>query len=48
MHVLETGQRGLGLEHITSTSIEDLTLAEMFASTRLETRTKESNMCASR
>jgi len=48
MHVLETGQRGLGLEHITLSLTEDLTLAEMFASTRLVTRTKESNMCASR
>jgi len=45
---LRASQRGFAWRDITSELTEDSTLAERFASTRLETRTKESNMCASR
>ena len=48
IHAPGAGQRGLGLWDITTSLTEDSTLAERFALTRLETRTKESNMCASR
>ena len=48
IHALGAGQRGLAWRDITSELTEDSTLAERFALTRLETRTKESNMCASR
>ena len=48
IHAPGAGQRGLAWRDITSELTEDSTLAERFASTRLETRTKESNMCASR
>ena len=48
IHALGAGQRGLARKDITSELTEDSTLAERFALTRLETRTKESNMCASR
>ena len=48
IHAPGAGQRGLAWRDITSELTEDSTLAERFASARLETRTKESNMCASR
>ena len=48
IHAPGAGQRGLAWRDITSELTEDSTLAERFALTRLETRTKESNMCASR
>ena len=48
IRALGAGQRGLAWRDITSELTEDSTLAERFALTRLETRTKESNMCASR
>ena len=42
------GERGFAWRDSTSELTEDSTLAEWFQSARLETRTKESNMCASR
>jgi len=48
IHALGAGQRGLAWRDITSELTEDSTLAERFALTRLVTRIKQSNMCASR
>ena len=47
IHAPGAGQRGLGLWDITTSLTEDSTLAERFALTRLETRTKESKTSAS-